>query len=131
MAVNHLVFQGRLTKDLEKRTTQSGIDNVQFTLAWSEKYKENERKCYMRCKAWRNTATFLDRYFHDKGTEMLVEGSLETEEWTDKDGNNRSQVVLNVDKVHFCGRKQQGGQDSTAQAEPATSVPIDEESLPF
>ena len=131
MAVNHLVFQGRLTKDLEKRTTQSGIDNVQFTLAWSEKYKENERKCYMRCKAWRNTATFLDRYFHDKGTEMLVEGSLETEEWTDKDGNNRSQVVLNVDKVHFCGRKQQGGQDASATVEPAAAAPALEEELPF
>lgn len=113
MAVNHLVFQGRVTRDLELKTTQSGIENVKFTLAWSEKYKETERKCFLTCKAWRNTATFLDKYFHSKGSEMVVEGALETEEW-EKDGQKRSQIVLNVDKVHFCGKRQDNG--STAQA---------------
>ena len=113
MAVNHLVFQGRNVRDLELKTTQSGIENVKFTLAWSEKYKETERKCFLTCKAWRQMASFLDRYFHSKGSEMVVEGALETEEWEDKDGNKRSQIVLNVDKVHFCGKKQDNG--STAQ----------------
>ena len=133
MAVNHLVFQGRVTRDLEIKTTQSGIENVKFTLAWSEKYKETERKCFLTCKAWRNTATFLDKYFRSKGSEMVVEGALETEEWEDKDGNKRIQIVLNVDKVHFCGKKQDTAPASQpAQTEPDGFVPVDNsEPLPF
>lgn len=137
MAVNHLVYQGRITKDLEIRQTQSGIDNVSFTLAWSEKYKETERKCFLRCKAWRNTATFLDKYFHAKGSEMTVEGSLETEEW-EKDGEKHSQTVLNVDKVHFCGRKQDSQQSTAQPSQPAQADPnggafveVPEGELPF
>ena len=130
MAVNRLVFQGRNTRDLELKTTQSGIENVTFTLAWSEKYKELERKCFLRCKAWRQTATFLDKYFHGKGSEMIVEGQIETEEWQDKDGNNRSQIVLNVEKVHFCGKKAE--QSATKAEEPAAPVMTEtDEPLPF
>ena len=137
MAVNHLVFQGRTTRDLEKKVTQSGIEIVKFTLAWSEKYKETERKCFLTCKAWRQTATFLDRFFHSKGSEMVVEGALETEEW-EKDGQKHSQIVLNVDKVHFCGKKQDNGTAYTATNETAPAatdggfVEVDSsEPLPF
>lgn len=136
--INSVAFQGRTTKDLEKKVTQSGIENVKFTLAWSEKYKETERKCFLTCKAWRQTATFLDKYFHSKGSEMVVEGALETEEWEDKDGNKRSQIVLNVDKVHFCGKKQDTGTAQPAENAPATAAPagggfveVKEEELPF
>lgn len=133
MAVNHLVYQGRTTKEMELRQTQSGIENVSFTLAWSEKYKETERKCFLRCKAWRNQATFLDKYFHAKGSEMTVEGQIETNEWEDKDGNKRSEIVLNVDKVHFCGKKQDTSPASQpAQTAPDGFVPVDNsEPLPF
>lgn len=139
MAVNHLVFQGRNVRDLELKTTQSGIENMKFTLAWNEKYKETERKCFLTCKAWRQTAKFLDTYFHSKGSEKTVEGTLETEEW-EKDGQKHSQVVLNVEKVHFCGKRQDTG---TAQAAanapaPATAAPtgggfveVPESELPF
>ena len=135
--INSVAFQGRTTKDLEKKVTQSGIDNVSFTLAWSEKYKETERKCFLRCKAWRNTATFLDKYFHAKGSEMVVEGSLETEEW-EKDGEKHSQTVLNVEKVHFCGKKQDIQQSTAQPSQPAqadpnggTFVEVPPEDLPF
>ena len=137
MAVNHLVYQGRNTRDLELKSTQSGIENVKFTLAWSEKYKETERKCFLSCKAWRQTAKFLDTYFHNKGSEMTVEGALETEEWEDKDGNKRSQIVLNIDKVHFCGKRQDTGTAQPAANAPANAAPaggfveVKEEELPF
>lgn len=139
MSVNHLVYQGRVVRDLELKTTQSGIENVKFTLAWSEKYKETERKCFLTCKAWRQTAVFLDKFFHGKGSEMVVEGALETEEW-EKDGQKHSQIVLNVDKVHFCGKRQDTGtgQPATNAPAPATAAPaggefveVPESELPF
>lgn len=138
MAVNHLTYQGRNTKDLELKTSQSGVENLSFTLAWSEKYKEVEKKCFLPCKAFRQTAVFLDKYFHNKGSEMTVEGHLETEEWEDKDGNKKSRLVLQVEKVHFCGKKQDGAQTSPAQTtapEPpapgASFVEVPDEELPF
>ena len=137
--LNHTVIQGRLTKDMEKKTTAGGIDSVQFTVAWSEKYKkadgsDGETKCFMPCKAWRGLATFLDKWFHNKGTEVLLEGRLETEEWDNQQGEHRSRIVLNVDKAHFCGRKDSNtsGQPQNTQAEGNfTPVNVSDDSLPF
>ena len=135
MAVNHVVFQGRNVRDLELKSTQSGIEYVNFDVAWSDKYKENEIQCFLPCKAWRQTATFLDKYFHGKGAEMVLEGRLETEKWQDKDGNNRSRIVMNVDRVHFCGKKGDGA-GQTAEAAVPANVPdgakeVPDSDLPF
>lgn len=106
--VNSMVLQGRLTKDIELRYTQSQIAYTGFTVAWSEKYKDTESKCFMRCKAWRSTAEFLEKYFK-KGQEIVVQGKMLTEQW-EKDGEKKSSIVCLVDKVNFCGSK--SGKDS-------------------
>lgn len=101
--VNKTILQGRLTADPELRTTQSGVSFCNFTVAWSEKYKENETTCFLRCKSWRHTAEFVQKYF-SKGQEIAVEGKLSTEEW-EKDGVKNSMIVLTVEQAHFCGKK--------------------------
>lgn len=111
--INKMILQGRLTADPEIKQTQSGVSCASFTVAWSEKYKEIETKCFQRCKAWRGTADFLGKYFA-KGQEIIVCGKMVTEEW-EKDGQKRSQQVLVVDEVHFSGKRQdapQGSQNS-------------------
>ena len=132
MAINHVEYQGRLSKDLEVIETQSGIKHATFTLCWNEKYKDVERKCYLVCKVWRQTCEFMEKFMNRKGQELIAEGSLETEEWDDKDGNKRSRIVLNVAKVHFCGKRD----DSPKAEEPAqTAAPaataVADEDLPF
>ena len=102
--INKMILQGRLTADPEIKQTQSGVSCASFTVAWSEKYKEIETKCFQRCKAWRGTADFLGKYFA-KGQEIVVCGKMVTEEW-EKDGQKRSAQILSVDDVHFCGKKQ-------------------------
>ncbi len=57
--------------------------------------------------AWRQTGVFINTYFK-KGQEICVEGKLETRNYQDKDGNNRSVTELVVDKAHFCGKKDDG-----------------------
>lgn len=135
--LNKTVVQGRLTADPERRQTQSGISVCSFRVAWSEKYKENERKLFLQCTAWRGLADMICGYFH-KGKEIVVEGSLETEEYTDKDGNNRSVIKLNVDKAHFCGSKSDSGGSSDGYKAPAPAAtgfaelpPDADEELPF
>lgn len=111
--INKTVLQGRLVRDPELRTTQSGVEIVSLTIAWSEKYKDVESKLFLKCTAWRQTGVFINTYFK-KGQEICVEGKLETRSYQDKDGNNRSVTELIVDKAHFCGKKSDG-QDSTPQ----------------
>lgn len=102
--INKTILQGRITRDPEVKQTQSGVSVCSFTVAWSEKYKETERKCFLPCQAWRYTAEFVGKYFK-KGSQIVVEGELETNEWTDNEGNNKSILRLNVEKAHFCGDK--------------------------
>ena len=111
--VNHVVLHGRLTKDIELKQA-GGFSVTEFTVAWSEKYKETETKCFARCKAWRNTAEFLNKYFK-KGQELVVEGKLVTESW-EKDGQQQSRTIVSVEKVHFCGTK---GSNSSGQSLPS------------
>lgn len=133
--VNKVIFHGRLTKDPELKQTQSGIDTLLFTVAWSEKYKEVEKKCFMLCRAWRQSATFIDKYFH-KGSEIVLEGHLEQEEWSD----DKKPVVLVVDKAHFCGSKSDNADASKKSTQYGSGtdddfvkIPdgVDDEELPF
>lgn len=103
--VNKIIIQGRLVADPELRATASGVSYMEFTVAWSEKYKEVETKCFLRCKAWRHTAEFVNNYFR-KGQEIVVEGRMQTETW-DKDGQTQSRTICSVEKVNFCGSKSQ------------------------
>lgn len=105
--VNQLVYQGRLVRDVELKKTSSDIPYCEITIAWSEKYKEAETKCFLRCKAWRSTAEFLDKYF-SKGKEIIIVGHMVTEEW-EKDGKNQSRLICQIDKVNFCGSKNDSG----------------------
>lgn len=129
--LNKVLIQGRLTKDPELKKTQSDISMLLFTVAWSEKYKEVETKCFLLCKAWRQTADFINTYFR-KGQEIALEGHMVTEGWKD----NEKVTLCLVDKAHFCGSKL----NSTPEPEPEPktdkdgfmTVPDDiDEELPF
>ena len=125
--VNHLVFQGRLVDAPACGQTNGGTDYANFRMAWSEKYKDKETKCFLECKAFGGTAQFIQKYFNTKGQELTVEGKLNTEEW-EKEGQKRSKLVLVVAGVHFCGSKKEGG--DVAQVQP-NMTPVNTDELPF
>ena len=103
--LNKTILQGRLTKDPELRTTQSGTSVATFTVAWSEEYNGNEKKLFLNCVAWKNTAEMLVKFF-SKGKEIVVEGTLGSRSWEDRNGNKREVVELTADRIHFCGPKE-------------------------
>ena len=131
--LNKIEYQGRLTADVDLKQTQSGVSFAEFTIAWSEKYKEVETKCFLRCKAWRQTAEFLSKYFK-KGSEILIEGRLVTEQW-EKDGQTQSRTICDVEKVHFCGSKSDNGGNSAPTYQVNNAPKFEEigedDSLPF
>ncbi len=129
--INCTVYQGRLTADPELGKTASDVSYLNFTLAWSEKYKEIEKKCFLRCKAWRHTAEFIAKHF-TKGKEIMVRGKLLTEEW-EQDGKKQSRTVLEIEEAHFCGSKSDnGGNNQHQPSSPGDFEEIDDdEDLPF
>lgn len=110
--VNRIILQGRFTADPELQN-KGGFDLCEFTVAWSDKYKDNESTCFLRCKSWREQAKFISQYFK-KGQECIIEGKLVTEQW-EKDGQKQSRTICNVERINFCGSKSQ-----TTTTTPAT-----------
>lgn len=129
--LNHLALQGRLVDAPAFGDTKSGTRYANFRLAWSEKYKDTESKCFLDCKAFGGTAQFMEKYMNQKGQEILVEGKLTTDEW-EKDGQKRSKNALVISSVHFCGKRQDGGAEAPAPAQdPSGATVVDTDELPF
>jgi len=128
--VNKVIFQGRFVADPEVKE-KGGFDLSEFTIAWSDKYKDRETKCFLRCKAWREQAKFIEQYFH-KGQECVIEGSLVTEEW-EKDGQKQSRITCKVERINFCGPKGNNNTTQTAAGDDGfMNIPDDiGEKLPF
>lgn len=105
--INSVVIMGRLTYEPELRSTQSGISVIRFQVACDRNYQKSgeERKAdFIDVTAWRQTAEFVSRYFH-KGSMIAVEGSIQTDSYTDKDGNKSKSVQVVANNVSFCGSK--------------------------
>ncbi|MFQ9519183.1 MAG: single-stranded DNA-binding protein [Acutalibacteraceae bacterium] len=108
--INNVVIMGRLTKDPELKTTQSGLSVVSFTVAVERKFqKSGERQAdFLNVVAWRQTAEFVEKYF-TKGSMIAVQGSIQTRKYEDKNGNKRTAVEIVADNVSFCGFKTESG----------------------
>ena len=108
--LNHIVLMGRLARDPELRRTQSGVSVTSFRLACDRDFKtqSGEKETdWIDIVAWRNTAEFVSKYFQ-KGRMVIVEGRLQTRDWTDKDGNRRVAVEVVADNVYFGDSKRDG-----------------------
>ena len=125
--VNVTVLQGRLTADPEIRNV--GENKVcDFTVAWSNKYKSKEKKCFLKCTAWNGTAEFMKKYFK-KGQEITVSGQLVQNEWEDDKGKHYQLVLENV-QPNFCGNKSDNSASETT-VDVAVSSDVDFDELPF
>ena len=111
MALNHITIMGRLTKEPERRQTQSGKAVTKFTLAVDRDYAEKgaERETdFIDCVAWRGTAEFVDKYF-GRGQMAVVSGRLQIRDWEDKGGNRRRSAEVVADNVSFGEQKRDAG----------------------
>lgn len=100
-----LTIVGNLTADPELRFTNSGIPVASFTVAstprtfdkQANEWKDGEA-LFMRCSVWRDLATNLAESL-TKGARVVVQGRLQQRSYTDKEGNQRSAIDLQVDEV--------------------------------
>ena len=125
--INTVALTGRLTYEPELRTTPSGVSVIRFQVACDRNYQTQgqERQAdFIDCLAWRQTAEFISRYFH-KGDMIGVEGSIQTSNYTDKNGNKRKQVEVLVKDSSFCESKQQSNSNPNLNVAPPTYASAD------
>ena len=111
--LNVVAIMGRLVADPELRTTQSGINVVSFRIACDRNFArqgEQRQADFIDIVAWRQQAEFVSKYFQ-KGSLIAIEGSLQTRQYQDKNGNNRTAVEVVANNISFAGPKSnnQGG----------------------
>lgn len=104
--LNKAILQGRFTDRPELKHTKNDKAVVDFSLAVEESRTVNgERNVnFFKCKAWGNTAEFICKYF-EKGQQIIVDGRLSVNNYTDKDNIKHTNVFIVVEGVNFCGAK--------------------------
>lgn len=103
---NKVILGGRLTADVELKTTPSGVTVCSFSLAVNRNVgKDKEQQTdFINCQAWRGTAEFISKYF-GKGSAICVVGSIQQRSWTDKDGQKRYATEVIVNEAMFVDGK--------------------------
>lgn len=127
--MNNIVLLGRLTKDADIRSTQSGKVVASFTLAVDRPYTQNGKReaDFITCQIWGKSAEVLGKSVH-KGQRVLLEGRLQIRQYTDKNGNKRTAAEVVAERFEFIERKEQTetqGMETFGQ-----QMPFDEE-IPF
>lgn len=133
--INIVAIMGRLVADPELRTTPAGHSVCSFRIACERSYVQQgqERQAdFIDIVAWRQQADFVSKYFQ-KGSMIAVEGSLQTRQYQDKNGNSRTAVEVVANNISFAGAKRQDGQSAPSyeqqtknhvqQAKAAQNVP--------
>lgn len=119
MSLPTITMKGRLTKDIELRYTKEGKAVASFDVASSKthlnpiknQWEQVGDTLFLRCELWGTPAENLAETTAGKGTEVLVTGELQANNWTDKQGNNRHDMKVRVNTIALTpARKPQASQ---------------------
>lgn len=105
--LNVVAIMGRLVADPELRTTQQGTNVCAFRIACERSYtqKGQQRQAdFVDIVAWGKTAEFICKFFQ-KGSMIAIDGSIQTRQYQDKQGNKRTAVEVLANNISFAGAK--------------------------
>ena len=133
--MNKVELIGRLTKEPEIKLTSNQTQYCNFTVAVDRRFKDanGQRQAdFINCVAWKNTAVFIQKYFH-KGNKIGLIGSIQTRSYDDQNGQKHFVTEVIADEVEFVESQQSAQpapQPATAPNETAvtadTSAPAPE-----
>lgn len=112
--VNKAILLGNLGKDPEVRYTQSGSAVCNFSMATTRAYKSGEE--WKEETEWHNIVVFgrnaerCSQYLQ-KGSQVYIEGRIQTRKWEDRDGNSRYTTEVVANDIQFLSRSK-GPQDN-------------------
>lgn len=136
--LNCVTLMGRLVADPELRTTNSGKSVANFRIAVDRsfvKQGEERQADFITIVCWESTANFVCRYFA-KGSMIALQGSIQTRNYEDSNGNKRTATEVLAKEVSFCGGKNESNQAPTQMSAPTPEEAYfeeigDDEDLPF
>lgn len=115
--LNRVVLIGRLTRDSELKSTNSGTQFCRFSLASNHSQKKGDgyedKPGFFECICWGKSAEILHKYVK-KGHRLCVEGRLSWSSW-ESEGKTRSKVEIAVESFHFLEKKGDGQPETTGQ----------------
>jgi single-strand DNA-binding protein len=140
-SVNKVILVGNLGRDAEVRYTPGGAAVAKFSLATTEKWNDKsgslqERTEWHNIDLWGKQAESLKEYLR-KGKQVYIEGRLQTDEYTDKEGIKRKSTRVRCDRVVLLGGGGGGARggmersDSGASAPGDLSEPLSDDDIPF
>ena len=106
--LNIVAVMGRLARDPEMRQTTTGKSVASFTIACDRGRKDanGQSVCdWLNIVAWDKTAEFVCKYFQ-KGSMIAIDGRLQTRQYQDKNGQNRTAVEIVAQNAHFGSSKE-------------------------
>lgn len=106
--LNVVAIIGRMVKDPELKSTNSGKSVCSFRIANDSGYKDangQNQTNWLDVTAWNKTAEFICKYF-PKGSLIAIDGRLQTRQYQDKNGQNRTAVEIVANSANFCGSKE-------------------------
>ena len=127
--MNKAILVGRLTREPELKTTQSGASVTSFSLAVQKRFKDANGEYgadFIDCVAWKNTAEFICKNF-GKGRQIGVVGSIQTRNYDDRDGKKVYVTEVVVDEAYFVGDKGNGAEKQKT----APPMPVNEGFMPM
>ena len=101
--LNKWIGMGRLVADPELRSTPNGVYVCSFRIAVDRNFKSGngeKQTDFIDVVAWRGTAEFIARYF-SKGKMIIVEGSIQSRNYEDRNGNKRTAIEVAADNCMF------------------------------
>lgn len=136
--MNKFFIIGRLTKDVEKQTTQSGVSVARFSVAVDRAFKDengNKQADFFNVVAWRNLADLCSQYL-SKGRQVAIVGQVQNRSYEDNNGNKRTVTEVIAESVEFIGGNNNTAQNGNEGAKPTQRPKVDDleeilEDLPF
>jgi single-strand DNA-binding protein len=128
-SLNKAMIIGRLGKDPDVRYTQSNTAVANLSIATSERYKDKsgewkETTEWHRVVAWGRTAEICQEYLQ-KGSQVYIEGSIQTNKWEDKEGQTRYTTEIKARRMLMLDSKSSSnGQGVPAASQSKASEPI-------
>lgn len=143
--MNKAILIGRLTKDAEIRTTDTGKEVASFSIAVSRNYtnQNGEKETdFINCVAFEKKAQVIGKYTK-KGSQIALEGAIRTRSYDAQDGNKRYVTEILVENLHLLGSKEDKKEPTNSQvlqavmndedpfAEFGDEVQLSDDDLPF
>ena len=130
--MNRVILMGRLTRDPEVRYTQDGKAIGKFSLAvdrWPKREGQPDAD-FFNCTAFGKQAEFAERYLK-KGTKVIIEGRLQNDNYTNRDGQKVTATGIVLDNIEFCESKRNEEPTAKEKQEWQEIDNLDSEELPF